>query len=57
MGPFAWFSCLLSELWSLNCQKLYPFLQFFAVIAIFVYASESSRYALLENGIGYYAMT
>ena len=43
-----------------NC----PFLQFFAdvskkskaVIAIYVYASESSRFALLENGIGYYAM-
>ena len=28
-----------------------------AVIAIFVYASESSRFALLENGIGHHAMT
>ena len=28
-----------------------------AVIAIYVYASESSPVALLENGIGYYAMT
>ena len=28
-----------------------------ALIAIYVYASESSRFILLENGIGYYAMT
>ena len=42
-----------------------PFLQFFAdfsktskaAVAVYVYASESSRFALLENGIGYYAMT
>ena len=27
-----------------------------AVIAIYVYASESSRFALLENGVGCYAM-
>ena len=27
-----------------------------AVIAIYVYASESSHFALLENGVGYYAM-
>ena len=41
------------------------FLQFFAdvskisnaVIAVYVYASENSRFALLENDIGYYAMT
>ena len=41
------------------------FLQFFAgvgkkskaVIAVYVYAFESSCFALLENGIGYYAMT
>ena len=26
------------------------------VIAIYVYACESSRFTLLENGIGYYAM-
>ena len=40
------------------------FLQFFAdtgkkskaVIAIYVYASESSCLVLLENGVGYYAM-
>ena len=45
-------------------SKLVSFLQFFAdiskkskaVIAIYVYASESSRFALLENGVGYYAM-
>ena len=54
--------CLPLELWSLS--KIVPFLQFFAnvnkkskaVVAIYVYASESSRFALLENGIGYYAM-
>ena len=28
-----------------------------AIIALHVYASESSPFALLENGIGYYAMT
>ena len=28
-----------------------------AVVAIYVYASESPRFPLLENGIGYYAMT
>ena len=41
------------------------FLQFFAdvskkskaVIAIYVYSSESSRFALLRNGVGYYAIT
>ena len=39
------------------------FLQFFGdvskskvVIAIYVYAIESSRFAFLKNGIGYYAM-
>ena len=45
-------------------SKIVSFLQFFAdiskkikaVIAIYVYASESSRFALLENGVGYYAM-
>ena len=53
------------ELWSLNCQKLCFFSQIFAdvskkseaVIAIYVYASESSRLALLENDVDYYAMT
>ena len=29
----------------------------FLVLAGYVYASESSRFALLENDIGYYAMT
>ena len=28
-----------------------------AVTAVYVYAFESSRFALLENGIGYYVMT
>ena len=27
-----------------------------AVIAVYVFASESSCFVLLENGIGYYAM-
>ena len=48
----------------LKLAKIVPFLQCFAdiskksktVIAIYVYASESSRCALLENGVGYYAM-
>ena len=46
-------------------SKIVPFLQFFAdvskrskvVITIYVYASESSRFAFLENGIGYHAIT
>ena len=46
-------------------SKLVSFLQFFAdiskkskaVIAIYVYASESSCFALLENGVGYSAIT
>ena len=65
MRPFDWFSCLILELWSLNCQKLCSSCIFLlilakkckAVIAIYIYASESSRFALSENGIGYYAMT
>ena len=64
MGLFVWFSCLLRELWSLNCQKLCSCCICFAnvnnkskaVIAVYVYAFESSRFTLLENGIGYYAM-
>ena len=64
MGSLLLFSYLLHNLWSLNCQKLYPFCNSFAdiskkceaVIAIYVYASESSRFALLENGVDYYAM-
>ena len=64
IGSFVWFSCLHLELWSLNYQKSCRFCNFAdrnkiskAVIAIYVYASESSRFALLENGIGYYAVT
>ena len=49
----------------LKLSKNVSFLQYFAdvskkskvVIAIYVYTFESSRFALLENGIGYYAMT
>ena len=45
----------------LKLSKIVSFLQFFAdvtkkseaVIAIYVYTSESSYFALLENGIGY----
>ena len=50
--------------WSLNCQKLRPFCTFLlmlgkikAVIEIYIYPFESSRFALSENGIGCYAMT
>ena len=31
--------------------------KFKSIKAIYIYASESSRYALSENGIVYYAMT
>ena len=49
----------------LKLSKIVTFLHFFAnvsnkpkaVIAIYVYAFESSRFAVLGNGIGYYAMT
>ena len=49
----------------LKLSKIVSFWQFLAdvskkskaVIALYVYASESSRFALLENGIDYYAMT
>ena len=49
----------------LKLSKIVSFLPFLAdiskkskaVIAIFIYASKSSRFDLLENGIGYYAMT
>ena len=65
MGSFVWFSCLLLELWSLNCQKLCPICIFYAdvsnkfkaVRAVYVYAFESSCLTLLENGTGCYAMT
>ena len=50
---------------ALKLSKIVSFLQFFtdvskiskAIISIYIYASESSRFAHLENGIGYYAMT
>ena len=50
---------------ALKLSKIVSSLQIFAdvskkskaVIAIYVYASESSRFALLENGVGYFAMT
>ena len=46
-------------------SKIVPFLHFYAdvsnkskaVIAVYVYSFESSRFALLENGISYYTMT
>ena len=45
-------------------SKIVPFLHFYAdvsnkskaVIAVYVYSFESSRFTLLENGIGYYVM-
>ena len=64
MESFVWFSCLLPELWSLNCQELCFFCNLFAYvskkptadIAIYVYVSKSSRFALLDNGVDYYVM-
>ena len=55
----------LSWVMVLELSKIICFLQVFAdvsqkskaVIAIYVYASESSRFVLLKNGVGYYAMT
>ena len=48
----------------LKLSKIVSFFQFFADItkkskadiAIYVYAPESSRFTLLENSVGYYAM-
>ena len=48
----------------LKLSKIVSFLQLFAdisqnsktVVAIYVYASESSCFTLLKNGVGYYAM-
>ena len=65
MGSFAWFSCLLPENMVIKLSKTVSFLQFFADVskksktatAIYVYASESSPFTLLETSIGYYAMT
>ena len=36
---------------------LMPAKKFKAVIVIYIYTSESSRFALLENAIGFNAMT
>ena len=49
----------------LKLSKVVSFLHFFAdvtnkfkaAIAVYVYALENFRFTLLENGIGYYAMT
>ena len=49
----------------LKLSKFVSFLHFFAdvnkkfkaVIAIYVHAPESSRFALLKNCLGYYAIT
>ena len=66
METFVWFSCLLPELFSLNYQKLWLSCNFFAdaskkskavTVIFFLYASESPRFAVLENDIGYYNMT
>ena len=54
-----------SWLMVLKLSKIVSFLHFSAdvskkykaVIAIYVYASESSCFALLENGVGYSAIT
>ena len=48
-----------------HLSSFLPVLQFFvdtskineAVVVIYVYVSESSHFALLENGVRYYAMT
>ena len=48
----------------LKLSKIVSFSHFFAddsnkskaVIAVYVYSFESSRFTLLENGIGYYVM-
>ena len=50
---------------ALKLSKIVSFSQFFANVSkksktvreIYVYTSESSCFALLENGIGYYAIT
>ena len=54
----------LSCVMLLKLSKIVSFLHFFAdvsnkskaIISVYVYAFESSRFALLENDIGYYAM-
>ena len=65
MEPFVKFPCSFFELWSLNCFKKYIFLQCCPglskkskfIKAVYIFASEVSRYWLSENGIVYYAIT
>ena len=63
MGFFVYFPCSLPELWSWNRLKMYIFCNFIhtsaleSIKAIYIHASERSRYALSENCIFYYAMT
>ena len=64
MGSLVLFSCLLSYDGSEIVKNCVLFAIFSdvskkskAVIAIYVYASESSCFALLENGVGYSALT
>ena len=64
-----WVICLVfmfsSWVMVLKLLRIVSILEFFAdvskksktVIAIYAYAFESSRFALLENGIGCYVMT
>ena len=50
---------------ALKLSKIVSFLQFFldinkkskALIAVYAYDSEKSPFTLLENSVGYYAMT
>ena len=63
MGLFVYFPCSLLELWSWYRLKMTFFCNFVhtsaleSIKAIYIYASERSRYALSENCIVYYAMT
>ena len=41
----------------LKLPKIVSFLQFNAAIAIYIYAPKRYCFALLENGVGYYATT
>ena len=64
MESFALFLCFLPELRSFSCPKKMHFLQFCAdlieksksIKAVYIYASERSRYTLSENSIAYYAI-
>ena len=40
-----------------NLRVQFSILADLSLLAIYIYASEMSRYALSENGIVYYAMT